>query len=319
MTVGSDTKVILLPKESSNQLSFKILKLPLDSKGVLVKSFLLGGNELFELLEVKGVNSFSNKNTVLLKNGTSVKSFVFEGDGNSHSLILQSPNVLVATKFNLVFLLILIMYKNDSFNKRFITLEDFIDSITEIYEDKTWVYEIPKELFATALRLICELIEENGEEFFKFSIQKTIAFLTSKVESLTQFIKSKPNSIIMKIRAELIDPTNTEPIIPENILDISILKHALYLICNSYITEDIIEDLKSLKNYLFKELDDYMKSMNIKKKEIETVESGMNEIASTSSKVRNKKKVEIKKKATKKTVKKVAVGKGALDGFFKKA
>lgn len=319
MTVDSNTKTILLPKNCG---PYKIIKLPDLLNESVLKPYLLNETQLYELREINGCNPYlpnDNKRPVIPKTGESVKSIIFESSDQGY--VVQSAKLIVSSKFNLVYYLISIMYNNESFSKRFITFEDFSDTISSIYKDNEWVSTIPTDLFTISLSEICETIEENGETFYKYSNDKVIEYMDSKVNELICFLSSRSDlSIMSKIKQELYRPIeegNNE--IPSDILHLSILKHSIDLICGSYTPNEIKINLMKSKNYNFDKLETYFKELRSKRKEIELVESNMNSIVESSSKAATTKKAEAKNKPKKKEAKKVAVGKGALDGFFKKA
>lgn len=319
MNVHEGTKVILLPKEKG---VYSIVKLPNASDQKSFKSYLLRDDQLFELREIKGDNSYlpnDSKRPVIPNTGLSVKSFIFESEENG--CVVQSPNLIVSTKFNLVYYLISIMYNNDSFAKRFITFEDFSDTISSLFENNSWVGAIPVKMYKSALSDICDTIEENDEIFYKYSTKKVIEYLNRKVSQLLAYLSTQLDfSIILKIKQELYKPISEgSNDIPSEILQLSIIRHSIDLICGSYTPIEIRNQLINNGGYEFDKLNAYLKDIQIQRKELELVESNMNAVVETTTKVETKKKDSKKKVVRKKEVKKVAVGKGALDGFFKKA
>lgn len=319
MNIHEGTKVILLPKEKG---LYSIIKLPniLDQKSF--KSYLLRDDQLFELREIKGDNRYlpnDSKRPVIPNTGLSVKSFIFESEENG--CVVQSPNLIVSTKFNLVYYLMSIMYNNDSFAKRFITFEDFSDTISSLFEYNSWVGAIPMKIYKSALSEICETIEENDEIFYKYSNAKVIEYLNRKVSQLLAYLGSQSDlSIIMKIKQELYRPISEgSNDIPSDILQLSIIRHSIDLICGSYTPIEIRNQVMNNEGYEFDKLNAYLKDIQAQRKELELVESNMNAVVETTTKVETKKNDAKKKVVRKKEVKKVAVGKGALDGFFKKA
>lgn len=319
MNIHEGTKVILLPKEKG---LYSIIKLPnvLDQKSF--KSYLLRDDQLFELREIKGDNRYlpnDTKRPVIPNTGQSVKSFIFESEANG--CVVQSPNLIVSTKFNLVYYLMSIMYNNDSFAKRFITFEDFSDTISTLFEYNAWVGAIPMKMYKSALSEICETIEENDEIFYKYSNAKVIEYLHRKVSQLLAYLSSQSDlSIILKIKQELYRPISEgSNDIPSDILQLSIIRHSIDLICGSYTPIEIRNQVMNNERYEFDKLNAYLKDIQAQRKELELVESNMNAVVETTTKVETKKKDTKKKVVRKKEIKKVAVGKGALDGFFKKA
>lgn len=319
MNVDEGTKVILLPKYEG---LYKIIKLPNILEQKSLKPYLLHKDQLYELREIKGDNPYlanEKKRPVIPHSGESVKSFIFESTTNG--CVIQSPNLIVSSKFNLVYYLISIMHNNNSFSKRFITIEDFLDSISSIFENNEWVNAILMLMYTSALSKICETIEENDEMFYKYSNDKVVEYLNNKVTQLVTYLSANSDlSIMYKIKQELYDPISEgSNEIPLDILQLSVAKHSIDMICGSYTPVEVRDQVLNNGSYDFEKLKTFLKNIQIKRKELELVESNMNEVVETTTKVEVKKNDSKKKVVKKKQVKKVAVGKGALDGFFKKA
>ncbi|CUM67758.1 uncharacterized protein PRCAT00005463001 [Priceomyces carsonii] len=316
MTVGATYKVLLLPNDKCEQATYKIVHLPTDSTLKRYRPFLIKDSTIYELIEVKGNDAFSKTKPTLLNNGEAVKSYIFEDDTNG--LVIQSSNMIVGNSFNIVYLLISVMFDYEGFLKRYITFEDIMDTLSSLSGNNTdWVTRIPEEAYLRALPEICDTILENKEQFYRFSKQKTLQFINEKVQKLHHFIQMQENSIMFKIKAELHDDASSTP---EAVINSSILRHSIDLICDSYCPKIIKVELIELFAYDFKDLDSYLDELKAKRKEVSVIESSMAAIAQGNSQVAKKKADATKKKpTTKKKATKVAVGKGALDGFFKKA
>lgn len=313
MNVDEHTKVIVLPEKHQ---SFTILSLPFESNS---KKVLLSDDQLYELRQIDGNNPYiqDSKKPVIPRLGMSVKSYIFENEIQGQ--VISNPNLIASSKYNLIYWLIQITYSNRSkYSSRFITFDDFIDKLSSEYAIVSSLTKIIEEKMPE----IFEVINEGGEVFYKLSINKIFQKLNDKVNKLFETLKKNESfSITTKIKQDLYsDVNNTE--IPISILNLSILKYSIDLIFESYLNKDIKQDFIKAHKINFIELDNYCKELKEKKKSLEVIESNMNSIVQTTTKAnnnRNSAKTVTKKKTTKKEVKKVAVGKGALDGFFKKA
>ncbi|RLV90159.1 hypothetical protein JA1_004757 [Spathaspora sp. JA1] len=307
MHIDKDSKVILLP-ETASPTEFKLIQLPISNNLNQTKSYLYEpiSTTIYELNQIRSIESAK------LKSGDAVKSFIIES-GNSDGAIIQSPRTIISSKFNLCYLLISSLYgqKNDT---RFITIDDFMDRLT-------WSQNLPESVLISALEKVCEELNNDDVTFYKFSIEKSLLFINEKILALVDFIANQPNSIIDKIKAELTDPTNTTTEeIPQDILNQLILQYAIDYVCSTYIEDsNFKQDLINKFEYKFDQVEKYLVEIREKQKSLALVEANMNEVINSTIKNRNKEKEQVKKSTKKIQVKKVAVGKGALDGFFKRA
>lgn len=322
MNIDSNTKIIVV----NDEYEYSTITLPDPSNLDQKHSYLITDEaKLFQLKEVNGNNPYQKNNITLPKSTESVKSWIFEPESGSpikpvNGSILQSSNLIVSSAFNPVYLLISILYKNPLLTKRFITVEDFIDSLTGLFSDD-WVQKLSPR-FPSCLELISETIIENDEKFYKFSLPVTFDFLGTKVENLVAHFDANPDLQIMKhIKSKLYQSNETEASIPAYVLKQAIQLNCINLILGTYCLPELTSQFITSKAYNFMEYEQYLKLLDQKLKDLQAVEQNMNSVVESSSKaskkkVDTKKKTDLKKKAP---VKKVAIGKGALDGFFKKA
>ncbi|CAI5758233.1 unnamed protein product [Candida verbasci] len=261
-------RVIILPNESTN---YKIVSI--DGKQYLLNV------EIYEINVVDGND--------IKHNGEAVKSYIFESNPGK---VLKSANTIVATKFDITWLLIRYFCKNDQNYK---TVEDIKDSCG--------MDELPDNLMIKSFEKICDSIVEGDEYFYKYSKENALNWVNGKVLKLQSFILNEPNSIIGKIKKELNDPSQeTDP----ELIKLLALQYSLDYI--SVLKDELI--LHS--DYDFTKVQDYLKQMKEKEKKLAVSESNINETIGNNNKT--------KKKPTKKETKK-SVGRGPLDSFFKKA
>ncbi|CAK7896554.1 hypothetical protein CAAN1_03S04170 [[Candida] anglica] len=324
MQIDSSTRILVLP---DNVPSFKIVNIPSPVDLSKTVTVLFSENQLFELIDVSGNNPYHDKNIELPKTSGSVKSWIFETQdpisSEESGYVIQSPNVTSTSKFNLTYLLISILSQSSAFGKRFITLEDFVDTLGSTVTDNTWVQQL-YPLYEAILPNICDAMIENDETFYRYSEERSINFIHEKVLKLTDFISNsisakKDYQLVQSIRNNLYESLGDAETIPENILKQAIQRNCIDLICGSYCSKGITQALFKSKNYDFSELDAYLVSLVQKKKDLEMVEQNMNSVVETTKSASKKKAPPKKATASRKPVKKVAIGKGALDGFFKKA
>ncbi|KAI5952598.1 hypothetical protein KGF54_003465 [Candida jiufengensis] len=311
MNVDKDTRVIILPKTEKGHQFYKIINLPLPSDLTKLKSYLIyeNDNKIYELNIIKGDNS-----SVTLKNGDAVKSIIIESTTGNGG-VLQSANILIGSPFNFTYLLISLFEKHYKQINVFKTVEDIRDSLVSLEND--WIYDINSEVFTNSLSAICDEIEENETKFFKYSNEKCIEWINSKILNLQKYIQSSNNnSILSKIKSELNDSTQINYIIDENLINEMSLLYSIDYICDSYLPQ-LKQQIISHYNYNFFKMETHLSELKQKQKNLEVIESNMNEInmITANANAANKK----KKQPPKKQVKKVAIGKGALDGFLKKA
>ncbi|EGW32856.1 uncharacterized protein SPAPADRAFT_136855 [Spathaspora passalidarum NRRL Y-27907] len=300
MHIDKDSRVILLP-ETESPAEFKILELPTSNNLSTTKSYLFDAttNSLYELNEIRTSESAK------LKSGDAVKSYILESD--TSGAIIQSPRTIISSKFNLVYLLISILSSQKE--DRFITVDDFMDRVA-------WSHNLPESVISNALVQICDELDQGDAKFYKFSLDKSIQFVNEKITKLVEFFTNEKNTVIEKVRAELNDPTSTEVVSQQLVSELT-LQYAIDYVCGSYIAEPTFkQDLIKKYQYKFDNVDAYLAKLKEKQKSLAVVEANMNEVIHST--VKNRKK-EQKKTIKKVQTKKVAVGKGALDGFFKKA
>ena len=356
MQVDKDSQVIILPRSKDNALApkkYKIVNLPISSitASSSTKSFLIQDSNIYELNVIKGDNS-----SVKLKLGDAVKSFIFEPVANpnendssndaiasNNGAVLQSCHTLIASPYNFTYLLITIFEKHGDKFSRFHTLDDIRDTLLSLESGHDWVYDIPRLAFMKSLGHVCESIveggsgneikgdenEDGGDRFYKYSSLKSLEWVNTKMLALKEWILHlnkglSTNSIMSKIKKELYDPTAAGDSLNNNdhqeeLTNQMALVYAIDYICDSY-TPSLKPKIISHFNYDFTQVDDYLSTLKQKQKNLEAVEANMNEVnTTTANTVKSSAAAASKKNNKKKPAKKVAVGKGALDGFFKKA
>ncbi|KAI3406230.2 hypothetical protein KGF56_001072 [Candida oxycetoniae] len=320
MEIDKSSKVIVLPRLSPEKdlIEYKVVDLPIATLSS-TKPYLITTQEVYELNTIKGDDS-----KVKLSNGEAVKSIILEPqDHDIPGAVIQSGDVILATKFNIVYLLISIFDRHLSKFRNFKTLEDIKDSLSSIVEEYSWIYDIPDTVYYRSLPVICDqIIEGNDEKFYKYSNEKSMSWVNDKIEAMSKFVREeKGNSILKRINMELNDPTNIESKVDTDVLQSTITRYSIDFICDSYLIPDIKPKLINQFKYDFTKMEKYLLGLSQKRKNLEAVEANMSDVnritsnTKSNSNSNSRKQAMVKKKATNK----VAVGKGALDGFFKRA
>ncbi|ODV58267.1 Rnh202p ASCRUDRAFT_77974 [Ascoidea rubescens DSM 1968] len=346
-------KKIIVQLPSPRNFSLAVLHLLVGG----ISGGVSGGKEalgacLYEIRKISGSNPhLSSINRVETKNSKAVKSLLVEHSKKSgdNGLILEDPLVYIATPCNIVYLLIsffVVDAKEDDGSRRnreqarYLTIEDILDSLEALigkFSDK-WSDNfnlIPKSMIIQKLDKICDQIAENEQSYYKFSIVKTLKYLQAKIENFVEvnnFPVSILNSIIYKKyysnKGENDvneDSKEYENGIPNDILNIIKTKYAINIF-QAYLNNKLVDQLIS-KYYEkdFVKLDEYSRLLEQEKSKKLIAQKNINELNDSLSNDiksfnKNNNKNNNKAKTTKKTAttKKVQVGKGALDFFFKK-
>lgn len=305
MELDQSVRIILLPEKVS---SLQILPL---LYGGFARSVLIADNELYELREVHGPSTYDAHPEPTLPSGEAVKSILVEGLDEPHGAVIRSPCVINSAPFNIVYYLLWSMSeRRDKYTARFHALDDILDDCNlPSYE------AVVREKSKESLSLICDDITESGEDFYKFCPVKASEYLEGKVKALQKLILDSPTLAILG----LIKAKGTLPgeIAPLEIQELQTLNYSIDLIFGSYLSEALKNQFIQERGIDFSILTAYLKKQENRKKELAVIEDNMEavvlvtKVANSSSKS--------KTKTVKKLPKKVAVGKGALDNFFKRS
>ncbi|CCF58308.1 hypothetical protein KAFR_0E01540 [Kazachstania africana CBS 2517] len=260
--------------------------------------------------------------------------FLLNEDDRKDGYVLESSTFKHATIYDLTYSLIGFYFKNSvtedekdyidcdikseesSESDRYLTLRDYHDLLTDSH-DKNWAF-VSMESLETALVKICDTIEEAGDSYYKIRLHKIIGFLSSKV---LKIVDNFPKSLNLPIDYPEDIKYCGKVVLACNLM-ISLIPKEAYrkLRQSSENTGSTSEDTDILENIsisgCFDKYNKYKKEIaaQVAEKELLT-QTAMNVgLGSKSGKQA------IKKGIRKVTVakKKVAVGKGAIDGFFKR-
>ncbi|KAI5970638.1 hypothetical protein CANMA_000305 [Candida margitis] len=344
-------KIVNLPITSASSSAGATKSYLIQDSKIYELNVIKGENSNIKLKSGDAVKSFIFEPVSRETDATDATTESSSDDGNvTNGAVLQSCHTLIASPYNFTYLLIAIFEKHGDKFSRFHTLDDIRDTLSSLESGQDWVYDVPRKVFLKSLANVCKSIIEScggggGEEeedkiseqdsddrFYKYSSTRSTEWVNSKIVALHQWIlhsdgdnRPPTNSLMTKIKKELHDPTVTnDPSANQDqqqqqheLINEMALIYAIDYICDSYIA-NLKPKIISQYNYNFTKVDGYLTSLKQKQKDLEAIEANMNEVITTTANS-NKSASAAKKNGKKKPVKKVAVGKGALDGFFKKA
>lgn len=278
-----DNKVILLPKKVSGEV--EIVELPDFQDFQRTKQYLATSEKLYELKAVDGKGL--------------PKSIIFENE--SEGRIQELEQVIITTEFNVTYLLISLLFAQPSTTtqKNFITIENIIDN-------HSWLNKLSYPLIQTGLNNICDVIEEGDDFFYKINPEKINQYISTKVDKIAQHLSQEHNSLFLKLKLNLYVDSETE--IPENYLPLEIRYQSIQVVKQNLVNNVDIPALNEDFDDLLKYKKDVVKKLTSKQL--------MN--TQPASEHKPKPSNNTNKAKAKKPVKKVAVGKGALDSFFTK-
>lgn len=345
MTRGSDRSVVVLPAEMvGNNPDIFVFSLPHSSNNSLKARVTLIKSSLEEVYQLKA-RTFSKgprySNTADLANdvyhytddGSPLKSTVFTNEKDrSDGYILEDGSFQYAQKYDITYNLIGFFHSegirgeqqypkeeakfltgsnaSEQTNSKFLTLRDYQDLLIDSH-DENWTH-ISSDVLKAALEKISGTVEEAGDTYYKITSEKIVEYLTQKI-----------NKIVLNFPKSLPLPTNTpqeiqdcaKVVMATNILISLIPKEAYVNILHIPVSDtagskNIIESCSKFKKYI-SENENVIKEREMLMKAAMNVGLGnVQERAAPKAKI-------IKKPTLSKS--KVAKGKGAIDGFFKRA
>lgn len=305
MTVCENFKVILSEEDVDGMIIEKF-KNPRSQK---VVNYATKDESFYELIEINKFNS------LLKESSKTFRSLILEENGKENGLILEDSTFYMLTKFNFVFILINFFNNLNKETSRFQSLEDLIDFFSE---NGLEVCKVNENIIKKSLNLICEVINEGNEEYFKFSNEKVTEFLTSRVSKISE---NFPDSILEKLIKPKLYPIDINDKIPEEILKSSILQHSIKLISN-YISVELEQKLEKQFEANFIELNKYIEELAIAKKkkklaqeQLENLNSNLNSNGRNDKRKNGNNSTGTLKKSA---IKKAKVTKGPLDSFWGK-
>ncbi|GAV56142.1 hypothetical protein ZYGR_0BA00480 [Zygosaccharomyces rouxii] len=338
MTVGLDEKrwILVLPPELIDcKENAKIFSLPHPSNNT--------SKERVQLLEFKGKGIYQLKSHEFsrgcsysedqdqtedkyhyTKDGKTIKSTLVTNENNPQDgYVMENGDFQYLSKTDITFNLIGFFYKQFTVqdekdylredasitvqnDNRFLGLRDYHDLLVDSH-DPEWS-NVSLETFKAALENVADPIEEAGDIYYKMTPQKITQCLIRKIRQILDvFPTTIP--ITSSLPPEILESAKVT--IAVNLL-ISLIPKPAYWHLVKYTGEDFNVAMA------FQKYEDYTQNLKDVTKEKESlVQNVMNVGLANGSNSTSK----TPKKVVKKTIpqKKVAKGKGSIDGFFKKA
>lgn len=312
-TPNETTKVLVIPK-CINRLEVVNIKY-----GELSKSLAVTEEHIYELRELGPVSEFDNKGWPQLPGGEALRSIILEPIPNkSMGAVLSDPNFIALAKFDMVFPFITWVTSDPNFNlSRAHTSEDITEGFLSSIE-----YTQPLQLLELyvldCIDRTCESVEEHGEQFFKASQTKMHHLIAEKIFRMRDVLLENPSYILInKVKGNFLD-THVE--VPKIVFEQQVLKFCTDFVFGTYLDETIREEHDKHMGQDYSELQSFLKSQEERQQSATIAELNLSTIhvkAKPESADRQKNNMN-PVKATKKRSSKIAVGKGALDHFFKK-
>lgn len=311
LTVDETTKVLLLPE---NIERLEVISVAL---GNVQKSLAISEGLVYELREIGPSSEFDLRGEPRLPSGEPVRSLILESNEEaSTGAVLSNPNFITLTRFDFVFPFLQWMSSHlDIYMTRFHTSED----ITEGFSNSMGSHhlsEILEPIVQNCIDRTCDAVKENGENFYKVSLMKVCQLLATKIDSLKNLVILNPNYAISKKIKETLSDSHGD--IPELVFQQQVSRYSTDFVFGSFLSNKLKEKYITEHGEDYSELEAFLKNQESKQKSAAIAEQNLASIAMKSKVDSDKSKTAKAPKPLKKKHMKVAVGKGALDHFFKK-
>lgn len=333
MTIIPQKKIVFLPKDENTSDKIEIFKFPSPSNNTAKDSLnlFIYNDKLYQLQDYSFSKSCQYQETENLatekyhynSNGEPIKSaFLINESDRSDGQIISTNIFQVSTLYDLAFSLIAVFYKESiakseeeyvaketdnlkptgKLDDRFLTARDIHDTLVDT-NNSEWNM-IPIKLLEERMSKIAESTVEGGDKYFKINEAKIMEYLLAKAEKIVaNFPKSLP--ISLEFPEEI--RTSLKYIMACNLL-ISLIPMAAY---KKLIKLPIIAE--SVQKY--NEYNKVNKQAMLDRKAL--TENAMKVGLESNGVIDKKKPLKVVKKTT--VVKrKISVGQGAIDGFFKR-
>lgn len=292
---NEENKILIVPQDISVADIFAI------KSGGRTRSILAADEGVFEVVNIVGSSPYDSVPAPQTPFSEPVKSILLRID-NHQGAVSQDPRVLVATRFNMTYFFAGIFNSQNTFSSRFQDASDLKDQLLDLDVISGWNDKIESE-YNRSLNILCETIVEGDQTFYKYSKDQLRLFLKEKIEKLAAYIIAKKSlSLYKAIRSSLI--SQEEP--PQNILEAQTLRFATDMVMVSYFDISDRTEMLGALGYESEELASYLKKVK-----------SQNESENLQDTTVTTPRIKAKTKAPRKKESKVAVGKGALDSFFK--
>lgn len=306
----NSVQLIILPSQNLQTASFS--KVSLEGKDYLISK---PEQTLLALNKTDFKDSYDTKQK-LTKALEPLKSVLISSMPNKTKdepclIVGQKPEIYVATPFNVIYFVLsycVNILKREQ--QRMLPYDDLLERLEDSNSIKELIrLKIP---FENSLKLICDTVQENDETFYKVSIKKITAFLKGRVDRI---VNNFPDTLNSRIQRNIGGNIQQDQLhFTDEIMELSRVKCAISLL-SSYVDKFYLDDL--VKSYDFTALDKYLEEYQKVEEENRIAEENLRAL---NQKVAHGAKSRKRKHSAKKVkpVKKVEIGRGALDMFFKR-
>lgn len=296
--IDDKCQIIILPDD------LKLVDMYRVKFGESERTLVTGNESIFEILEITGTSRYDEHPAPTLPTSEAVKSVIMEDRNSDLGICLRKPNMMIATKFNMLYFFAPLLADHSTFSTRFQDIDDIRDQIQDFGAINGWNETIETAL-SSSLDILCEFIVEADQKYYKFSKAKLMSFLKTKVEMLSSSIlASEESNLFHVIKLSLVSPNS----IPRDIMEAQALRYAIDMIILSYFSLGLRNEFLDAMAYNFDHLESYLKQIRLQTDERTSSNTQMTAKQHENKTTKNRKKRE----------QKVAVGKGALDSFFKR-
>lgn len=284
-------RIVLVPE---NTTRFKTTKFA-DPATAKETEYLVAEGQLYELNKTDFKDAYNDKE-VLTNGHRPLKSLILTKSEGDCLVLGRTPELFVVTPYNIVYFVL--AFFEQALKQETVRLVPY-DDIIEQMEFRELVSE-------DTLKAVCNSVVENDETFYQASKEKAIEYLKGKVQAIADHF---PESIDSKLTRKL--TRNLDGAVGDEIKHLAREEVAIDLL-SSYISPFYVELLQ--KQYDFSPLQRHLADLAALDEKARIAEDNL---LALNENLHKKRKLPAKKVAQKKTAPKVAVGRGALDMFFK--
>lgn len=308
LNINDATRVLLTPTGES---SFEILEI---NDGGVSRLIAILHQNVYELRTIGPVSSADVRPEPRFPSGEPVKSLILEPqDTGVSGAVISNPNLINFTKFDLTYPILKWVSKaQEKYSLRYHTEDDLKDQ----FASHLGIAESPLlQKFTTFVKFdhIFLNVTDNGEMFYKLDADKIHMFLSMRVEKLKLLLLNSDDHALSKMIRETLRLDTSD--VPDGIIELQTLKYSVDFIFGSYLDLVLRDTFLKRMSINFEPLTNYLNVLESKEKAANVIEESLSNPAFITKQSDSKVKTTPKNK---KVNKKVAIGKGALDSFFKR-
>lgn len=310
--IDNTAKLFLIP-ENVSDLNLVILS-------ISARKFTLAvcGETIYELKEIGPASHFDKHPELKLPSGEPVKSCIIESFDYNLGSVLSNPLLISLTEFDISYPMIVWMSTQSELRPlRYHSAQDILDGFSVCLADAHQKHLIKSNVFSS-LNSFCEQIEENGGSFYKLSPAKLYSHLEKRIQKLITVISENPDYAFSSQVVESI--SSVSGLVPKEIMELQIINYSINFLFGSFLNLELMQSYLDYKKYDFLPLHAFIADKERQERARTVAEENIG-LAGSKSKLKEnqseRKSAKISQ-SRKKLVKKVAVGEGVLDSFFKR-